>query len=215
MARCTARSSRTGKPCKRSAMIGTNVCASHGGKAALANRGTAHPNYKHGRRSKYLRADLAKRHQELMNDPELLAFREEIAVLDVLLDDALAAIGHDAGSAARLWAEAAKYMVDFEIAMTTRNRERQQEAFIRLRNTVKEGQRDAEARLEARNLIQERTKVAEKEIARLTKMEHMMTAEQAYMLFSAIMAEAGRIISNPEERAKFNAAMARIAGELR
>lgn len=214
MPQCTAKAKSTGKRCTRMAWTGTNVCGVHGAKAALANRGENHPNFKHGRRSKYFSPELAKRHEEHMNDPELLAYRNEIALLDVLLDDAIASIGIDAGAAARLWKQAAGYMVDFEIAMQSRNREKQQEAFIRLRNTVREGQQDAEARLEARKLVQERTTIAEKEIGRLTKMEHMMTAEQAYVLFKTIMDEAGRIITDTDTRARFNSAMARIAGSL-
>ncbi|WP_300268916.1 hypothetical protein [Microbacterium sp.] len=195
-------------------MVGTTVCAKHGGKAALANRGTGNGNYKHGRHSKYLNPALRDRYEEARNDPELLAFRNEIAVLDVLLDDALAAIGHDAGAAERLWRKAQKHLLDFEIGVRSKDNRKQQEAFVHLRETISEGLRDAEARVEARKLIQERTTIAQKEIDRLTKMEHMMTAEQAYMLFSAIMAEAGRIISNGDERARFNNAMAKLAGGI-
>lgn len=216
MPRCKAmvKGSNPPRQCQKQALKGTTVCASHGGKGALASIGTGNGNYRHGRRSKYLKAELAERYEAAKGDPELLAFRDEIAVLDVLLDDALASIGHDAGAAARLWKQAHDHLIEFEIGLRTRDTKKQQEAFVKLREVVGEGRRDAEARVEARKLIQERTAIAGKEIDRLTKMEHMMTAEQAYVLFSAIMHEAGAIISSGEERARFNAAMAKLAGGL-
>ena len=36
--RCTARSSRTGKPCQRAPIVGGTVCATHGGRAPQVRR---------------------------------------------------------------------------------------------------------------------------------------------------------------------------------
>jgi len=46
--RCSARSKRTGLPCKGPAMKGWKVCRSHGARGG-APRNSAHGNYKHGR----------------------------------------------------------------------------------------------------------------------------------------------------------------------
>ena len=48
--RCTARSKRTGQPCRNPAVRGWSVCRMHGARGG-AKPGTAHPNYRHGERS--------------------------------------------------------------------------------------------------------------------------------------------------------------------
>lgn len=49
--RCTARSKRTGLPCKAPAVNGWTVCRMHGARGG-SKPGPAHPNYKHGGRTK-------------------------------------------------------------------------------------------------------------------------------------------------------------------
>ncbi|SFI56130.1 hypothetical protein [Jannaschia pohangensis] len=48
--RCTAKSKRTGNPCRAPAVRGCTVCRMHGARGS-AKPGTAHPNWKHGGRS--------------------------------------------------------------------------------------------------------------------------------------------------------------------
>ncbi|MEI4264267.1 hypothetical protein V8352_21455, partial [Roseovarius sp. D0-M9] len=58
--RCTAKSKRTGLPCKSPAVRGWSVCRMHGARSG-AKLGKAHPNYRHGERSREavaLRAEL-------------------------------------------------------------------------------------------------------------------------------------------------------------
>lgn len=49
--RCTARSKRTGLPCKAPAVKGWNVCRMHGARGGH-KAGPSHPSWKHGMRSK-------------------------------------------------------------------------------------------------------------------------------------------------------------------
>lgn len=48
--RCTAKSKRTGLPCKSPAVRGWTVCRMHGAGGG-AKPGETHPNYRHGERS--------------------------------------------------------------------------------------------------------------------------------------------------------------------
>jgi len=48
--RCTAKSKRTGLPCRNPAVRGWSVCRMHGARGG-AKPGKAHPNYVHGARS--------------------------------------------------------------------------------------------------------------------------------------------------------------------
>lgn len=49
--RCSAKSKRTGWPCKSPAVRGWAVCRMHGAGGG-AKPGKAHPNYRHGERSR-------------------------------------------------------------------------------------------------------------------------------------------------------------------
>ncbi len=48
--RCTAKSKRTGQPCRAPAVHGWTVCRMHGARGG-ARPGLAHPNWTHGERS--------------------------------------------------------------------------------------------------------------------------------------------------------------------
>ena len=48
--RCTAKSKRTGQPCRNPAVRGWHVCRMHGAGGG-AKPGKGHPNYRHGERS--------------------------------------------------------------------------------------------------------------------------------------------------------------------
>lgn len=49
--RCTAKSKRTGQPCRAPAVRGWTVCRMHGARGG-ARQGLANPNWKHGGRSR-------------------------------------------------------------------------------------------------------------------------------------------------------------------
>ncbi|XHY15930.1 hypothetical protein SuNHUV7_07090 (plasmid) [Pseudoseohaeicola sp. NH-UV-7] len=49
--RCTAKSKRSGLPCKSPAVRGWAVCRMHGAGGGQSS-GAAHPNYRHGMRTK-------------------------------------------------------------------------------------------------------------------------------------------------------------------
>ena len=80
--RCTARSKRTGQPCTQPVCSGRTKCRLHGGRS---RRGLAAPAWKDGRYSKTLPADLADTYERARTDPELLALRDELALVDVRL----------------------------------------------------------------------------------------------------------------------------------
>lgn len=64
--RCTAKSKRTGQPCKAPAVRGWSVCRMHGARSG-AKAGVAHPNWKHGARSKKA-VEMRKQIQCLLRD---------------------------------------------------------------------------------------------------------------------------------------------------
>jgi hypothetical protein len=54
--RCTAKSKRSGLPCKSPAVRGWSVCRMHGARGG-AGSGKAHPNWEHGQASVMARAE--------------------------------------------------------------------------------------------------------------------------------------------------------------
>ena len=86
--RCTATSKRSGLRCKRFASVGREVCSVHGGKSL---RGVSHPGFRHGRYSKALPARLSKEFRKLLADPNLVGLRDELALLDVRIQQCVQA----------------------------------------------------------------------------------------------------------------------------
>ena len=64
--RCTASSKRSGLPCRNPAVRGWRVCRMHGAGGG-ASPGKAHPNYKHGMRTKEW-TEMRKLVNELVRD---------------------------------------------------------------------------------------------------------------------------------------------------
>jgi hypothetical protein len=81
--RCTARSKRTGQPCTQPVCRGRTKCRLHGGRS---RRGLAAPAWKGGRYSKALPPDLVDAYERARTDPELLALRDELALVDARLN---------------------------------------------------------------------------------------------------------------------------------
>ena len=75
---------RGGGTCKRKGTGTGGRCRLHGGASLV---GSALPQWKHGRWSKYLPESLATKFQEGLNDPELMQLRQDVALVDALLTD--------------------------------------------------------------------------------------------------------------------------------
>lgn len=82
--RCGAKT-RSGYPCKRGCAPGRTRCKFHGGASPAA--GPDHPRWKHGRYSRAIPRDIVEKVRDAREDPTLQGLREEIAALQVLLED--------------------------------------------------------------------------------------------------------------------------------
>jgi hypothetical protein len=98
---CGART-RAGTPCERAPMP-NGRCHKHGGKTP---RGVASTQFVNGRRSKDIPSRLTERYQEALVDDELLALRDDVALIDARLGDVLGRV--DSGESGRIWAELGK-----------------------------------------------------------------------------------------------------------
>lgn len=101
---CGART-RKGRSCENPPVLGRNRCRMHGG-ASL--RGSNHPNFKHGRRSKAPPRHLLRIYEETCSDANLLELRSEIALGDARVSDLLEQLGEEQGLDRRansIWTE--------------------------------------------------------------------------------------------------------------
>lgn len=96
--RCKAKSKRSGEQCKRSAVVGREVCAVHGGKSP---KGAASALFKTGKYSKYLPARMLAAYESSLNDPQLLDLKQSVALIDARLTDLLSRV--DSGESGALW----------------------------------------------------------------------------------------------------------------
>lgn len=89
---------RAGTPCQVTKLYSNGRCYHHGGPS---RSGSAHPNFKHGRHSKWLPAHLLATYEAGLADPELLALKDEIAVIDARIAEVGARLS--TGESASAW----------------------------------------------------------------------------------------------------------------
>lgn len=179
---CNAKSKSTGEQCKQPASTGSTKCRYHGGKSL---KGIASPNIKTGRYSKYLPTRMQERYEEARTDSELLALREDIALLDGRLADLLKRVDH--GEAGQAWKEVRAAFTDLTVAMSTANGEKLLIATKELELVIGRGLSDYMAWDEISRLLEQRRKLSESERKRLVDMQNMVTGQEAQLLIDALL----------------------------
>ncbi len=156
-------------------------CRLHGGESVS---GIASPTFKTGRYSKVLPAALAARYETSLKDEELLALRDEIALLDARLNDLLTTL--KVGAARKLWDILRGHYEDLRAAMGRRDTDAAGLALRALGAAIDTGSTESESWAEIYSLIDQRRRLAESEGKRLVQMQQVITTEQALVLLSRI-----------------------------
>lgn len=170
-------------------------CRLHGG-GANKTVGAANPAFKHGKYSRYMPERLAAKYIESARDPELLANRQEIAVLDARLAELLGRV--DTGASSRLFGKAREAFIGFRNALDRSDKETMQIHLQTLDATLGHAVGDYAAWDDIRQSLETRRKLVETEMRRLEKMQHLHTAEELQSLLSAIAHIAKRVIRDPK-----------------
>ncbi len=181
MALCAARKTN-GEPCKAQAMHGMRVCRVHGG---MTPRGLASPHYKTGRYSRSLPARLASRYEAARQDGDLLALREDVALLDARLEDLLARV--DTGESGALWQRLMTARMELLEAQRTKDHLGQLAALRDILDLISQGHTDYRAWGEMASVLEQRRRLVESERRRLTETHQMITADKAMLLIGAIV----------------------------
>lgn len=205
MSQCTAKSKRSGERCKAQAVRGRTTCRMHGGTHPV---GALAPQYKHGRYSKVLPPKLLDRYQDAQRDPELLALREEITVVDAMLAEALHRI--DETDSAEAWADAQKHYRAMETARRAGDTHRMRIALVELGDVLERGAAGKGNREEVLKLIASRKALVESERKRLVDMHQMVSSERALAMMHALVSAVKEAVPDPAVWAKVNATYTRL-----
>jgi hypothetical protein len=171
---------RDGSCCKQPAMA-NGRCRLHGGKTP---GGIASPQIRHGRYSKHLPVRLKEQFEQAVGDGELLALREDIALLDSRLNDVLASASN--GEAGELWNSLKEARRAYVSASGKDAEEKRRDAISTILWLIDEGYQEWQSWKDIRFMLQERRQLVESERKRLVDMQQMITAERANVMFLRI-----------------------------
>jgi len=178
--RCAAKN-RRGEQCGKGAVPGKTVCRLHGGATPC---GGGSPHWKHGRYSKALPAHLLQRYEEGRHDGELLALRDEVALVDTRIDELLKKV--DTGESGDRWALLRQAARELERANRQGDMNALDAALDRMTGVIQQGLENAEVWEEIIRLLEHRRRLAESEHRRLISLRQILTAEEAVTLLAMV-----------------------------
>lgn len=195
MPRCKATSKRSGERCKKDAMVGKKVCHIHGGKTPI---GMEHPNFRTGRRSRYLPDRLREKYEAALMDEDALSLIDEIAVIDARISEEMATLG--GSDDLTRWVAAQRV---YDAILTHTQAERHAEAAMSIRElgeVLRLGRLESVAWRNVYELIERRRKLVETERKRLFDEDKAIPVEQFMMLISVIGDAIRRHVRSEAER---------------
>lgn len=208
--RCTARRKNGQGHCTSFAMA-NGKCRVHGG-ASLS--GLASPVLVSGRYSKHLPTRLIGRYEAALSDPELLALRDDVSLLDTRIGQVVAAL--DTGESRECWVALMATVSTLEDQWQKllddgeppEEMERTIESIGRL---VRAGLSEGYVWSEIRGLLKERAALVASEQKRLVDMQQYVTAEKALLFVSAVMDSVRRHVHDRDALIAISADLGRLA----
>jgi hypothetical protein len=137
---------------------------------------------------------MTERYQQALTDPELLAMRDEVALLDSRLADVLGRV--DSGESGKAWALLKSLFADYRKA---KDGGEKTTLLLEIESTIKDGLDDYAAWEEVRSLVDQRSRIVGSERQRLVQLQQMVTVDQAMTLLAAV-ADTVRSTSAPTSR---------------
>jgi hypothetical protein len=201
---CGART-RAGTPCERAPMP-NGRCHKHGGKTP---RGVASTQFVNGRRSKDIPSRLTERYQEALVDDELLALRDDVALIDARLGDVLGRV--DSGESGRIWAELGKCVQAYHRPGASDTAQlKRAEALATIFQLISEGASDYEAWHDVRSLVDQRARLVSNERQRLVQLQQTITVEQAMAMLAAVVSTIKLHVTDEHALASISHDLARL-----
>lgn len=180
-------------------MAGKTKCRNHGG-ASLS--GVSHPNYKHGGYVKYLGSGMAQKMTEAMADPDLMAYRQDIALLQARLFQLL-----ETGESLPLWDKAQETFRELNSALAKSDASAIQLHMAQLDDLLKRGLADSLRWREIYQVAEQVSRTKEREHKREAAMQQHITVEQFYALLKIVVEIAAKTIPDRDTLAAFTRAI--------
>ena len=150
-----------------------------------AKRGVAHPKWKGGAYSKYMPKGVANRYKEALTDPDLLSARDEIALVQLRIQDLMGQLRE--GGTAELWASLRTHFTNVEAAIQAGDPGALDKGLKQLGEVIEEGSKAEAVWGEMYEAIEAKTKVSEREWRRLRDLRQFMTVAQSMDLVSYLV----------------------------
>ena len=185
-------------------------CKFHGG---MSLSGPAHPNFRHGRHSKFVPKNLVDRYNESVNDPRLVQMRDELALVDLRVDELYSSIGQT-GNARALKGIRAK-LVEFKTVGSRGGKGAVGAARIalqQLEELIDAACTTAATWEELRDTIELRRRISESETRRLKDMHQTITAERALALMALLVQRVKQHVTDPQALTAISSEYRRLVG---
>jgi hypothetical protein len=206
---CGATAKSTGLPCRQPAMP-NGRCRLHGG---LTPVGIASPNFKHGRYSDFAPEKLLQGYARQVRDPELLQQRDEIALLDSMIFEALKRMS-DADSPAA-WLQLRRLWRSMQHANDAGDMSSAAAKMETIGELIRRGASDFDQREDVLYLIERKRRVIESQSKREVQERLTITYEEAALVFeqlAQVVRDAVR--HDPAARAAIGRGWAAITGSV-
>ncbi len=173
-------------------MHGKTVCYHHGGKVP---QGRALPQTTHGRYSKHLPTRMLATYDAANADPNFLALRDEIGVVDSRIAEVLHRV--DSGESGLIWRELKATYTALQQANQAGDMAEARQLLADVGQLITRGHADYAAWAEVRTLIDQRRKLVDTERKRLVDLQQMMTADQAMLFIMHLYDSVTRHVDDP------------------
>lgn len=207
--RCGAQlRNKPGQFCTQWALTGSTRCKFHGGKNPV---GAAHPSFKTGRYSKLFKGHRAERFEAAMNDPDKLSMANELAAMDVLIEESMGRL--DDPESRTTFADLKAIMGDLRRAEQAKDPSGMAKHLTRLGEAIDTGAKAYGARDEVIRLFEKRMKLVESERKRLIELRQMMSVDEINAQTILIVDVIRRHVKDRETQGAIAREIAVIAGQ--
>lgn len=206
-----------GEPCPNVAMKGKRVCHAHGGHSLS---GIAHPNFINGRYSKALPSHHHETYDVARADRSYLAMREDIALIDTLLADAISKM--ETGESGGTWRALQHAVHEFRDCEAKANRTgyaesreqwrlKREEAMDTIVILCQEGSSYYAALGEVKDLVERRRRIVESEVKNIVAAKEIYTRDQVELRERKYIDIIARCVTDRTERNAIVLELRRIA----
>jgi hypothetical protein len=148
-------------------------------------KGGAHPNYKHGKRSKYRPApELLANYERFLRDPDLAHHRNSVAIIDSMLQDLFD--HYDSAGSPALRRELKGAWRRAEAARKAGDERGWRAAYEEMGLLVERGVAQSGREVRAVSLLEQRRRHADSQLKRETAEKHTWTYEEAAAFYIAL-----------------------------